>query len=346
MKKLLIISLISSSMLLVWCFNQGTTPETKNQNVEDIQSWVVSTWSIENNTWITEQIPTWTTSNSWVESNSWIVSTTLNKNLISMTNTQINDILVKIDENSKYNKKWLDEWYKFDQKAKIIIDWKNKAEFIESSGWINDKIKLTINWEEKIYTMNYGKQNKLTLSKEICKDPNNSDSNKCALTYFWSFDKFEWKYLIFRTSLYEIFYTAIFDINNMKVIDELSNAKIIWLTDTKVFYDSSILNLEMWSTKIYYKDIGLENEKVLVDNYNFYYFDKDNIYIFTSDLLKVVNLINFKEVNYKLAFNPQDYSQINWIYFNWKQLNVKIGNNLKIYDLVTLKEVFSKEITQ
>lgn len=97
MKKLLIISLISSSLLLVWCFNQGTTPEIKNGNVENIQSWTVQTWSIENNTWTTGQV----VSNSWIESNSWInivnnyYSFIEKKDFESAFNLKINNISIE-----------------------------------------------------------------------------------------------------------------------------------------------------------------------------------------------------------------------------------------------------------
>jgi hypothetical protein len=55
MKKLLIISLISSSILLVWCFNNETKPDIINRVKENKEVESVQSWSVKSDSWVVEK---------------------------------------------------------------------------------------------------------------------------------------------------------------------------------------------------------------------------------------------------------------------------------------------------
>lgn len=282
-------------------------------------------------------------------SGSWIADAPTGiVNQILFSDSQIQDILNKIVENEKYNKKWTDDWYKFDRKLTTISDWKNKAEFLESKGRMDDTIKITIDWVEKVYIMNYNKTNKEILSKDICKQVNSFDNPHCAWTYFWSFDRFEWNYLVFRTSWYETFSTSILDIRILKTIDTLPDWDILLLATKKVFYANGR------SGQLFVQDIWWDNVMKLSREYpEYYYFDKDNLYIFTNEWLEIVNLETLQKSKYALNFDYGKNMNLVWIYADRNQLFIKLSVNLengltenflKIYDLMNNKDIFSKKI--
>ncbi len=98
------------------------------------------------------------------------------------------------------------------------------------------------------------------------------------------------------------------------VVDSVWISNILKIKDNKIFY---IITITILMKKIY---------TFLLNNF-----------------IKIINLNNIKEEIYNLKVIYNDYSKITWLYFDWKLLSIK-SNELKIYDLNTLKEVYSKEI--
>ncbi len=98
------------------------------------------------------------------------------------------------------------------------------------------------------------------------------------------------------------------------VVDSVWISNILKIKDNKIFY---IITITILMKKIY---------TFLLNNF-----------------IKIINLNNIKEEIYNLKVIYNDYSKITWLYFDWKLLSIK-SNELKIYDLNTLKEVYSKEM--
>ncbi len=348
MKNIIILSLLAP-LFLISC---GKTEEVKivvyqpvveKQTVVTpsiVKNSIVATGSIMENSESGKVVKT----STGLTSENWII----NQQIEVFSDNELKGILMKIAENEKYNKKWADDWYKFDRKLTTISDWNNKAEFLESKGRMDDKIKITIDWVEKVYIMNYNKTNKRILSKDICKKADSFDNPRCAWTYFWSFDRFKWNYLVFRTNWYEAFSTNILDIRILKTIDELHDWDILLLTTKKVFYANGR------SGQLFVQDIWWDNVIQLSREYpEHYYFDKDNLYIFTKEWLEIVNLETLQKSKYAMNFDYGKNMNIVWIYNNRDQLFIKLSVNLenglkedflKIYDLMNNKDIFSKKI--
>lgn len=98
------------------------------------------------------------------------------------------------------------------------------------------------------------------------------------------------------------------------VVDSVWISNVLKIKDNKIFY---IITITILMKKIY---------TFLLNNF-----------------IKIINLNNIKEEIYNLKVIYNDYSKITWLYFDWKLLSIK-SNELKIYDLNTLKEVYSKEM--
>ncbi len=127
MKKLLIISLVSSSILFTWCFKKEISLEnTENLQKEIIQSWtsqdlinqnwITQTWVTKENSWIPEQTSNWSnkTQAYIIEKNNVYWIDQLN-NKIEIENA---DILTFEIINHWYNR----DYAKDKNKVYVIID--------------------------------------------------------------------------------------------------------------------------------------------------------------------------------------------------------------------------------
>jgi hypothetical protein len=221
MKKLLIICLISSSLLFVWCFNQETIPEIKNQNVENVQSWVVQIWNVESNSWVNEQTSTWTIYESWTKDNSWTISNTKIKNSITFSDIQIKDILAKIDENSNIqqeinkNSTW------------SLIQWDFKAEYIAPKDYSKDTDNIIVNiwWKKYVLPWAYWKEDIADIIKctKLQKDIKIEDIKHNGDCPFWSLVWFRWfspswKYLLYTAWAFETGEDRLIDTKNWKIV--------------------------------------------------------------------------------------------------------------------------------
>lgn len=164
MKKLLFLSLISTSLLLVWCFWTEVKPVINNQITENKPISQIQTWSIETNTWIVEQVSqSWVISNSWIEKNTWNIKNELD--LCELSNYWTNDF--EFSKDNLWNKLF---WYK---------NYKNWWMLMSKPIDYNDNKYFTLNyyafenvkwWEQsekiEIYNMNCNK----SISKVIYTD--------------------------------------------------------------------------------------------------------------------------------------------------------------------------------
>lgn len=118
MKKLLIISLISSSLLLVWCFNNETKLETISQVKENKEFENINTWSAKVNSWSIEQIST--TKSFFKNDCVWIKIGDIKNRYPRKLYVYFWKEWETVDNLVKYSMKSLDEWdfYLYDKTSK------------------------------------------------------------------------------------------------------------------------------------------------------------------------------------------------------------------------------------
>lgn len=116
MKKLLVIGLISSSLLLWGCFKEEVKLEVKKEIQENLQSLIIQTWSTEINinSWSIKEADTWSVNDNWNESENttWIIGSISKENSL---NKNIGQVIEQ-----KYKNKWIETSYISDMIDKTV----------------------------------------------------------------------------------------------------------------------------------------------------------------------------------------------------------------------------------
>ncbi|EKE26287.1 MAG: hypothetical protein ACD_4C00344G0007 [uncultured bacterium (gcode 4)] len=239
--------------------------------------------------------------NSWSETK----SETKSENSINFSDSQIKDILAKIDENLNKqqelgkNSTW------------ALIQGDLKAEYILSENNIDDKIKITLNWKESLINLeevnNYNKKVQELIDKWEC-GSDNIDSPKCV-KWRVELNKFykNWKYIWFYTNYYVWKWLTLIDIwNKKKFID------ILLTISCQESQNYLVCNIWLWWWEMSLNNLNSgENKEFKIGNSidSWYHIDDNYLYY---------------------TVTSSDNGSKNVI--------------LHIYDIKTLKEVFSKKI--
>ncbi len=259
MRKILVIGLISSSLLLWGCFKSELVPEEKKKVQENVQTWIVDTLSakinqpIEMNSWTTEITQTWIISVELNKSNSWIVINNIN------LDNKYWDIINYIESyNGIINEYTL---------------WNNDLIRISSINFNSFKNKaLYIIWDRFEWEKYYNKDElweysstERVVSAIILYDKN-LNSNKVLFIWEWwwnwwfsryIYPKFTYKDgLILHNSNYNstVFindissYTwSILEIKNLEQFSYYDNLKIKWIFTQYILYNSNLsIEEEFW----------------------------------------------------------------------------------------------------
>lgn len=297
MKKIIVVSLIlGASLGLSAC---GVQKEVV-QNAPPV---------VEQNSSVTVEADTGVVDNGSVNTKTSTGSD--NKNEMNFSDSQIQDILAKIEENTKKQQ----EKDKNVTSTWILIDGNYKAEYIPSKNNADDKIHVTVNGLEKVVNLeeinNYNRRiQKLYDSKECTS--NDYDNPKCSKSHFaWLYGLYsKWEYISYMGSLYEWYFLKILQVATWKEIAHISLPG------------------------------GCENnENLVVCKWNW------------DGWLAVVNLQTATKYNIWIWNLEWDEFSVMWFTIDNKYIYSKFdiytkNPELKIYDLTTLKEVFSKEITK
>ncbi len=287
---------------------QETIQNTESKNVENLEKWSVS----DNQT----------------QSNSWEISNNTEKNLVNFSDEQIKDILLKLKENEKAQKEIQKNitW--------TLIQWDFKAEYIAPEDYAKNLDKILISINNKKYEIPW------VYTKEIMeKYLNNVKNGACLATWditdvvvnwkyysspsswdcwmtgedFWSFINFSpsWYYLLYSSYGYEWQRNRLVDVKTGKVF-----LNIYWKITMNTWTNdkSQFIYWQVWW-------IGNEWWLYITIKWNFPKTKKINDYDISSWYL---------DDNHIYVKNIREYS--------WDK------NQLIIYDLKTLEEVFRKEI--
>ncbi len=219
------------------------------------------------------------------------------ENNVSFSDTQIQDILVKIDANTKKQQEIAKN------ASGVLIQGNYRAEYFPSKDNVDDKVKITANWKESFINLDeiniYNKKVNDLNNKWVC-SKKNYDTPECIKISFWNFYNFykDWKYLWYTTSWYEVGSLTLISINDWK--------KIISIFDSSDCHDYL-------------------NDQYLICQY---YRGDGEIWIINTSIWK----------------ENKVWSNVSWSYLDDSYIYTKEGEILKIYSLITLEEVFSKEI--
>ncbi len=257
------------------------------------------------------------------------------KDSITFSNSQIQDILIKIDKNSKKQQE-LEK-----NSTKILAQGDFKAEYIKPKDYWKDFDKIIVTISGKKYELSgvYGKEEmkKYTdaIKKWDCKIPDwmkdsywivlfngkqyiSPSSGDCLMMKdFSNFVSFSpsWYYLLYTTVWFETAHSRLIDIKTGKIIIAIpfSISASLWTTDKKQF--------------IYWTEGGIGNWHGLyiTKKWNF----PEEILI--QDKEPVFGIFADENYIYTIEWYP-------WEVSSWSH------QYLKIYSLSTLKEVFSMKI--
>ncbi len=232
------------------------------------------------------------------------------------------EIISKIEEN-KVKRQELEK-----NSTWVLIRSDYKAEYITSKEYKNDSIKLIISWKEKTINFWYNKSN-----AKYCK---NGPEDCTRLSHFEKFIDFspDKNYLLFEHVGYESTWLNIIDIEKNTFLSFDSTYFESWLSDGRMVASSW-----RWGTLLWVFDIkNLMKESLPID---------------TTDMMEnnTMRWSKTQEIFDRNAHNFGGFVSSYWFMNDDKYWYLWAENNddntikqLKIYDLKTLKEVYSKEI--
>lgn len=313
MKKLLFIGLISASLVLGGCFKQEKIPEAQKVIQGSVQSWVVQVGSveapkaIEMNSWVIEQVSTGSISKSWTENESWTT------NQISFSDSQIKDMLAKIDENTKNQQEQVKS------STGVLIQGDFRAELLSGKSGTNEKIKIYAFWKEIIISL---PQDFIARNIEVLKlyengtcNTDNYDLPKCA-KFTSNLSKFynNWTYLQYNIFGYEGSQTIFLDTRTGETLYEASLAQDCQANNHYIAcvigYDGGtihITNLKNKSNNLIWEESDADflvgwwqGTEYFVDNnylyYKYIYSNPDSNDFTERVILRIYSLDNLKKI--------------------------------------------------
>ncbi|EKE28869.1 MAG: hypothetical protein ACD_3C00001G0010 [uncultured bacterium (gcode 4)] len=311
-----IIILLFISFMLISC---GKTEENKQES--STNAWRIETWSLDTNTWAakTWSIQTWSiNTDDWVIEGdmAWVTDNVIDS--VNFSDLQTKNILSKIDENLRKQRESerISTW--------ILVQGEFKAEYIAPNDYSKDtdKIIVTVSWTTYELPWTYWKDNipgikKCTKLNSNIKLENIIDNWECP---FWSFSWFKefspsWNYISYRAWGYEGGEFRMMDIKTWRMVFKTSSdvSLHLWTLDKKQFIYWTTSWISQWEWLLITKKWTFPELITLgKDDILWWYVDNDYLYVqlegkYNTDMKKTIKY-------------------------------------LKVYDLNTLKEVFSKEI--
>lgn len=201
MKILLVVGLISSSLLLTWCFQEDIKPKGNKMPQTNIQSWVIQNQIIEVNSWILEKSDTWNISENQNEDDSWILVNHIKK----FNQTDFN----KIEDS--YTKDLLTYYYQDLKKKRNTIE--NNQNY-ESLDW-----KLSTSWDWKfIHPMILTIENKKTWER---------NNQEVAYTKKWQEGRLQYSEKCSKLKV----------CNDSEIEEEIINNLDVWYDAYKPYYE-------------------------------------------------------------------------------------------------------------